>query len=133
MLIAQPAPVADASASPWLTSEPPAAALQQPSVSAVMPCLNEEKTLATCIVKAQRCFEALGIDGEVIVADNGSTDRSVEIALALGARVVHQPLRGYGAALQAGFAAARGDIVVMGDADDSYDWSAMGSLIDKVD
>lgn len=102
-------------------------------VSAVMPCLNEERTLGTCIRKAQACFRALGIEGEVVVADNGSTDRSVEIARQLGARVVVEAsLKGYGAALNAGIRAARGEIVVMADADDSYDWSGMGAIIAKV-
>lgn len=103
-----------------------------PVVSAVMPCLNEEITLGVCIRKAQQCFAALGIEGEVIVADNGSTDRSAEIARGLGARVVHQPLKGYGAALSAGIEAAAGEIIVMADADDSYDWSGMGPFIEKI-
>ena len=76
--------------------------MKQPTVSAVMPCLNEERTLPTCIRKAQACFRELGIEGEVVVADNGSTDRSVEVARELGARVVHQPIKGYGAALMKG-------------------------------
>lgn len=97
-----------------------------------MPCLNEERTLTVCIQKAQQCFRELGIDGEVIVADNGSNDRSVEIARQLGARVVHQPTRGYGAALIKGIEAAAGEIVVMADADDSYDWLAMGPFIAKI-
>jgi len=101
-------------------------------VSAVMPCLNEEVTLATCIRKAQQCFASLGIHGEVVIADNGSSDRSIEIARELGARVVHQPVKGYGAALTAGIEAAEGDIIVMADADDSYDWLGMGPFIEKV-
>jgi glycosyltransferase involved in cell wall biosynthesis len=106
--------------------------MANPLVSAVMPCLNEEITLPTCIRKAQQCFSNLGIEGEVIIADNGSTDRSVEIARELGARVVHQPVKGYGAALMAGIEAARGEIVVMADADDSYDWLGMGPFIAKI-
>ena len=101
-------------------------------VTALMPCLNEARTLATCIQKAQTCFTDLGIDGEVVVADNGSSDGSQAIARALGARVVDVPRRGYGAALCGGIAASRGRIIVMGDADDSYDWSAMGLFVDKV-
>ncbi|MGZ2745309.1 glycosyltransferase family 2 protein [Burkholderia stagnalis] len=102
-------------------------------VSAVMPCLNEEMTLAMCIEKAQRSFVELGVTGQVVIADNGSTDRSVEIARQLGAKVVHQPVRGYGSALMAGIAAADGDIIIMGDADDSYDWSNLRGFIEKID
>ena len=101
-------------------------------VSAVMPCLNEELTLTLCIRKAQAAFDALGVRGEVIVADNGSTDRSVEIAEALGARVVIETVRGYGAALRAGIRAARGRVIVMGDSDDSYDWSAIEPFVRKI-
>lgn len=101
-------------------------------VSAVMPCLNEEETLAFCVRKAQEAFARLGINGEVVVADNGSTDRSIQIAESLGARVVHQSARGYGAALQAGIEGAHGDIVVIGDSDDSYDWSALGDFVSKI-
>jgi glycosyltransferase involved in cell wall biosynthesis len=102
-------------------------------VTAVMPCLNEERTLGGCIEKAQRAFREMGIVGEVVVADNGSTDRSVEIAESLGARVAHEPRKGYGSALMAGIAAARGRIVVMADADDSYDWTALGDFVKKID
>lgn len=101
-------------------------------VSAVMPCLNEAETIGTCVQKAVACIARMNVPGEVIVADNGSTDGSQEIARRHGARVVHAPQRGYGAALSAGFAAARGQVVVMGDADDSYDWSNMDPLINKV-
>lgn len=101
-------------------------------VSAVMPCLNEERTLPGCIEKAQRYFAAHGIAGQVVVADNGSTDRSVEIALAMNAKVVRQPLRGYGAALMAGFEAADGEFLVMADADGSYDWEAIGPFVAKL-
>ena len=102
------------------------------SVSAVIPCLNEEETLALCVRKAQDAFIKLGIVGEVVVADNGSTDRSVEIAESLGARVVNAPEKGYGAALKAGIEGARGEVVVMGDADDSYDWGCIGDFVGKV-
>lgn len=101
-------------------------------VTALMPCLNEERTLGTCIEKAQACLRALRLQGEVIVADNGSSDRSVEIAQQLGARVIHQSTRGYGAALLAGIEAAHGDVIVMADADDSYDWLDMGRFIEKI-
>jgi len=97
-----------------------------------MPCLNEEESLAACIEKAQRCFHALGIAGQVVVADNGSSDRSVEIAQRLGAKVVDERVKGYGAALMAAIDAADGEIIVMADADDSYDWEAMGPFIEKI-
>src|SRR5262245_53252323 len=77
-------------------------------VSVVMPCLNEARTVAVCVGKARRCLESLGVRGEVVVADNGSTDGSQDLARAAGARVVPAERRGYGAALQAGIAAARG-------------------------
>lgn len=102
---------------------------ESPYVSAVMPCLNEENTLTICIGKAQACFARLGISGEVVVADNGSNDRSVEIAEACGARVVKVATRGYGAALTTGVHAALGRIIIMGDSDDSYDWSSMDGFI----
>ena len=97
-----------------------------------MPCLNEGETLGLCISKAIRSFRELGIEGQVVVADNGSTDRSVEIAEQLGAKVVHQPVKGYGAALMAGIEAADGEIIVIGDADDSYDWSDIGPFILRI-
>jgi glycosyltransferase involved in cell wall biosynthesis len=97
-----------------------------------MPCLNEELTLPICIGKAMKAFEELGIWGEVVVADNGSTDRSVAIAESLGARVVHQPVKGYGAAIQAGILGSRGEIIIMGDSDDSYDWSDIGRFVTKI-
>src|SRR6266550_6826168 len=90
-------------------------------VSIVMPCLNEADTLSTCIEKAQRALRDAGIEGEIIIADNGSTDRSPEIARSLGARVIHVEDKGYGNALMGGINAARGAYVIMGDADQSYD------------
>jgi len=101
-------------------------------LSVVMPCLDEAATLAVCIGKAQRALRDGGIVGEVVVADNGSGDGSPQIAASLGARVVSVPDRGYGSALLGGIAAARGEYVVMGDADDSYDWSALGPFLDKL-
>jgi glycosyltransferase involved in cell wall biosynthesis len=89
-------------------------------LSVVLPCLNEAETLATCVRKAQESLLRLGVVGEVVVADNGSTDGSQEIAMAHGARVVDVPRRGYGAALMAGIGAAHGEYVLMADADDSY-------------
>jgi len=102
------------------------------AVSAVIPCLNEERTLGLCIRKALLSFAELGVEGEVVVADNGSTDRSVEIAVELGARVVHERRKGYGAALFRGITESRGRVIVMADADDSYDWSAIAPLVRKV-
>ncbi len=98
-------------------------------VSVVMPCLNEQTTIGNCIEKAQRTLKTLGIQGEIIVADNGSTDNSVQIAESLGARVVHQPIRGYGAAYLAGIAAARGKYIVIGDSDDTYDFTDLERFI----
>ena len=105
---------------------------QMPVVSAIIPCLNEEKTIGICIRKAFDAFAARGIRGEVVVGDNGSTDQSVNIAQSLGARVVHQPIRGYGAAIRAAAEAARGKYLIMADADDSYDWSELGVFIDAL-
>ena len=106
---------------------------ETPLVSAIIPCLNEELTLGICIRKALEAFERRGIVGEVVVGDNGSTDRSVEIAEQLGARVVHQPIKGYGAAITAAAGAARGKYLIMADADDSYDWSQLDGFIDGLE
>ena len=89
----------------------------RPELTILMPCLNEARTLTGCIAKAQRFLEQCGISGEVLVADNGSTDGSIELATGLNARVVEVPVRGYGAALAAGIAAAKGEYVIMGDSD----------------
>jgi len=94
-----------------------------------MPCLNEAETLETCIRKAQGWLSSANCDGEVIVADNGSTDGSVQIAERCGATVVHVPVRGYGAALYHGSRAARGRFVIMGDSDDSYDFSDLSLFV----
>src|SRR5262245_6671829 len=101
-------------------------------VSIVMPCLNEAETIARCIQKAQRAAETLGLTAEVIVADNGSTDGSAVIARELGARVVEVARKGYGAALIGGIQAAKGEFVVMGDADDSYDFGDIGPFIERL-
>jgi glycosyltransferase involved in cell wall biosynthesis len=98
-------------------------------VSVVMPCLNEARTVGRCVEKALRALGEMGIPGEVIVADNGSVDGSPEIAEQHGARVVHVERKGYGSALQAGIAAARGRFVIMGDADDSYDFSCLEPFV----
>lgn len=103
-----------------------------PEVSIVMPCLNESETLATCIGKAQSALAACGVRGEIIVADNGSTDGSQKIAAALGARVVSIDAKGYGSALKGGIAAARGKYIIMGDADDSYDFTDLAPFIEKL-
>ncbi|MDF1485194.1 glycosyltransferase family 2 protein [Ramlibacter sp. H39-3-26] len=95
----------------------------------LMPCLNEARTLATCIAQAQRFLTASGTNGEVVVADNGSTDGSQAIAAAAGARVVHVAERGYGAALRAGIEAARGHFVIMGDSDLSYDFAHLDHFV----
>jgi len=110
----------------------PAKEAETIEVSVVMPCLNEAETLETCIVKAQRALEEARIAGEVVIADNGSTDGSVEIAERLGARVVNVRARGYGNALMGGIAAARGEYVVMGDADDSYDFSHVPRFVEQL-
>jgi len=101
-------------------------------ISVVLPCLNEEKTVATCVRKARQWFEAARLRGEVIVVDNGSSDRSREMAREAGARVIDEPRRGYGAAHRRGFAEARGRIIVMADADDTYDLSDLGPLIEPL-
>jgi glycosyltransferase involved in cell wall biosynthesis len=98
----------------------------------VMPCLNEARTIGICIRKAHDSIERLGITGEIVVADNGSSDGSQEIAEALGARVVPVERKGYGAALTGGIAAARGRWVIMGDADDSYDFSAIDPFVKRL-
>jgi glycosyltransferase involved in cell wall biosynthesis len=101
-------------------------------VSIVMPCLNEADTLAVCIAKARRALTENQISGEIVVADNGSTDGSAEIARALGARVVPVAARGYGSALMGGIAASRGEYIIMGDADDSYDFLELPRFVHKL-
>jgi hypothetical protein len=98
----------------------------------LMPCLNEAETLGTCIRKAQQFLREHAVAGEVLIADNGSTDGSREIAESLGARVVSVPRRGYGAALIGGIVAAAGDYVIMGDADDSYDFADLEPFLAKL-
>ncbi|HJT26866.1 MAG TPA: glycosyltransferase family 2 protein [Pyrinomonadaceae bacterium] len=101
-------------------------------LSILMPCLNEAETLETCIKKAQKALEDLKVNGEVVIADNGSTDGSPEIAASLGARVIHVAEKGYGSALQGGIKAARGKFIIMGDADDSYDFTNLGPFLEKL-
>lgn len=107
-------------------------AVEALDVSVVMPCLNENATIGTCVSKALHAIKKLNLRGEVIVGDNGSTDGSQEIASARGARVVLIAKRGYGAALQGAIAVARGRFVFMGDSDDSYDFTQLGAFISKL-
>jgi glycosyltransferase involved in cell wall biosynthesis len=102
---------------------------EEPVVSVVMPCLNEAETVAACVKEALDAIARAGLAGEVIVADNGSTDASREVAAGAGAKVVPVPERGYGAALLGGIAAARGRYVVMGDADFSYDFGVIPHFV----
>jgi glycosyltransferase involved in cell wall biosynthesis len=101
-------------------------------VSVVIPCLNEADTLEACIAKARKAFNEHNIQGEIIVADNGSTDASSVIAARAGARVVHVESKGYGCALMGGIAAARGKYIIMGDADDSYDFGEISKFVEKL-
>ncbi len=101
-------------------------------LSVVMPCLNEVETVGICVAKARRWIESNGLNAEVIVADNGSTDGSQKIAEENGAIVVPVPEKGYGGALMGGIAASRGDYIIMGDADDSYDFSVLGPFVERL-
>ncbi len=119
-VVADPIPVADSEDKDLI------------DLSVVMPCLDEADTVGNCILKARYALERLGIRGEILVADNGSRDDSVQIAEELGARVVHVEQRGYGAALMAGIEASRGRFIVMGDADDSYDFTQLAKFYDRL-
>ena len=101
-------------------------------LSIVMPCLNEAETLSICIQKAQQSLLKHDVKGEILVADNGSTDGSQEIARKMGARLIEVPDKGYGSALRGGVAAARGEYIIMGDADDSYNFSELSPFIQKL-
>lgn len=103
-----------------------------PELSVVLPCLNEAGTLAACIEKIQRALLKDNIDGEIIIADNGSDDGSPQMAAAMGARVVHVPEKGYGSALMGGIAAARGQYIIMGDCDDTYDFAHIPRFLSKL-
>jgi len=98
----------------------------------LMPCLNEEKTIAICIKKAQRFIKENNIDGEILIADNESTDNSVKIAQSLGARVINVSVKGYGSALRIGTQEAKGIYVIMGDSDDSYNFLELMPFIEKL-
>jgi glycosyltransferase involved in cell wall biosynthesis len=102
-------------------------------VSVVIPCLNEEASIERCVSEARRALGRQGWEGEVIVADNGSDDRSAELAREAGALVIHEPRRGYGSAYRAGFAAAQGDYIVMVDADLTYDFGDIPRFVGKLD
>lgn len=111
---------------------PPADEVSRCELTILMPCLDEAETIETCIAKAQSFLDRAHVDGEIVIADNGSTDGSQALARAMGARVVDIPQRGYGAALIGGIRAARGRFIVMGDADDSYDFSALDPYLDHL-
>jgi glycosyltransferase involved in cell wall biosynthesis len=109
------------------------AELDEPLVSVVIPCLNEEENIEACVHAALDALRDAGLTGEVVVADNASEDRSAELAIAAGARVVHEPRRGYGSAYLAGFAAARGKYIVMGDADLTYDFNEIPNFVKELE
>jgi glycosyltransferase involved in cell wall biosynthesis len=111
----------------------PGAPRYRAAVSVVIPCLNEERSIGGCVDEALAAFRAEQVDGEVVVADNGSTDASVEVATAHGARVVHVGTPGYGGALRGGVAAARHEYVVAGDADGQHDFGEISRFIDQLD
>ncbi len=107
--------------------------VQTPLVSVVIPCLNEAENIAECVRRARRALDGAAIPGEVVVADNDSQDGSPDLAAGAGARVVHEPRRGYGSAYLAGFAAARGEYIVMGDADLTYDFGEIPRFVSLLD
>src|SRR5688500_14456583 len=104
-----------------------------PRVSVVIPCLDEAESIAECVRQARAALERGGLQGEVVVADNGSTDGSAGLAADAGARVVHEPRRGYGSAYRAGFAAARGRYIVMADADLTYDFADIPRFVAELE
>jgi len=101
----------------------------RPLVSVVMPCLDEEQAIGACIKKIRQTFDTANIDGEIVVCDNGSSDDSVAIAERMNARVIHESNRGYGNAYLTGFAAAKGRYLIMGDADDTYDFTMIPEFL----
>ncbi len=118
---------------PGVADQPRASEDQAPRVSVVIPCLNEEEHIEECVARAHAALTSAGLVGEVIVADNASEDRSAERAAAAGARVIHEPRRGYGSAYLAGFAAARGEYIVMLDADLTYDFAEIPRFVAQLD
>src|SRR3954465_31080 len=129
----QPAPDPRTMSTLEHTTAPSEAATQTPRVSVVIPCLNEAENIEECVRRAKRVMAEAGLNGEVIVADNASDDGSPELAKEAGALVVHEPRRGYRSADLAGFAAARGEYVVMADADLTYDWNEIPHFVSKLD
>jgi len=121
-------PAAPVTAGPSRASDAPASV----ELTILMPCLDEAATVARCVAKARAFIARTGIDGEVLVADNGSTDGSQRLATAAGARVVHVEERGYGSALRAGIGRARGRYVIMADSDDSYDFSRLEAFVERL-
>src|SRR5438093_6775186 len=121
----------DAMKAPPVDGADPCKTTPVPEVSVVIPCLNEVRSIGLCIDKALAAFGQAGIAGEVVVADNGSTDGSIEIAEQHGARVVHAVLKGYGSALRKGIEEARGQFIIMGDADGSHDFSEIPRFVSK--
>ncbi|MEA2393149.1 MAG: hypothetical protein QOJ82_1040 [Solirubrobacteraceae bacterium] len=121
------------SATEKTTATPGAPGVDDPLLSVVIPCLNEEENIERCVRLAIEVMEREGIRGEVVVADNASDDRSAEIATAAGARVVHEPRRGYGSAYLAGFTAARGTYIVMADADLTYDFNEIPRFLAELE
>src|SRR3989337_568172 len=112
-------------------NEYPSSAPAAPRISIVLPCLNEERTIGKCVRSALQGMENCCLAGEVVVADNGSTDQSARIAAECGARVVHVKERGYGAAVLGGIRAARAPRVVMADSDGSYDLQGIGPFVES--
>src|SRR5215469_9071580 len=103
-----------------------------PELTVLMPCLNEAETIETCVRKAFTGITRCGLRGEVLVADNGSSDASPKLAAELGARVVRVQKKGYGAALLGGISYSRGRYIIMGDADDSYDFENIGGFVERL-
>ena len=105
----------------------------QKKLSVVLPCLNEEGGVGICINKIQQVFARQGLDGEIIVVDNGCTDRTVLVARSLGVRIVTEPRSGYGNACRAGINQAQGELIIIGDADNSYDFFEMPKLLEGIE